>query len=106
MSGGTNVPISTLLKKEKEGLIDGNEHKKKTREEWRKEKELEELRKLASVPPAQDELGNDINPHIPQYISTTPWYYNMTGTTLTHQRPQEEKQHFFHRYVGCPISLS
>ncbi|CAH1967445.1 unnamed protein product [Acanthoscelides obtectus] len=84
-----SLPLSQILKTKSEG---DDEPKKKSREEWRKAKELEEARKAGTAPAAVDETGKDINPHIPQYISTAPWYYGTTGPTLKHQRPQEEKQ--------------
>jgi pre-mRNA-processing factor SLU7 len=56
-----------------------------SREDFKKQKELEELRKAGAAMPALDEEGRMINPHIPQYISKTPWYYNTTGPTLKHQ---------------------
>ncbi|XP_043290176.1 pre-mRNA-splicing factor Slu7 [Venturia canescens] len=89
-----NVPVSEILKK-KSTFED--EPRKKSREDWRKAKELEEARKAGTAPAAVDEEGKDINPHIPQYISTTPWYFGASGPTLKHQRPQPEKQREFSR---------
>ncbi|CAG9863898.1 unnamed protein product [Phyllotreta striolata] len=82
------LPVSAILKSKSEVE---DEPKKKSREDWRKAKELEEARKAGTAPAAVDEEGKDINPHIPQYISTAPWYYGTSGPTLKHQRPQDEK---------------
>eukprot|EP00002_Diphylleia_rotans_P025180 TRINITY_DN4980_c0_g1_i1.p1 TRINITY_DN4980_c0_g1~~TRINITY_DN4980_c0_g1_i1.p1 ORF type:complete len:456 (+),score=96.35 TRINITY_DN4980_c0_g1_i1:79-1446(+) len=64
----------------------------RTREDWKKEKELEEARKAGTAAPLKDEDGRDINPHIPQYISQAPWYLNVTQPGLKHQRNLLEKQ--------------
>jgi len=76
-------------------LQDDESAQKQSREDWRKTKELEEMRKAGTAPAAVDEEGRDINPHIPQYIVSCPWYVGIQQPTLTHQRPQEEKQKEF-----------
>ena len=90
MSSTHSIPVSVIISSKASGT---EEPLKKTREEWRKAKELEEARKAGTAPAAVDEEGKDINPHIPQYISAAPWYYNTAGPTLKHQRPQSEETH-------------
>lgn len=90
-SGIVRAPVSQLIHNKEED-VDNEEPKKKSREDWRKAKELEEARKAGTAPAAVDEEGRDINPHIPQYISNAPWYYNAQGPTLKHQRPQREDE--------------
>ncbi|XP_053284604.1 pre-mRNA-splicing factor SLU7 isoform X1 [Pleuronectes platessa] len=86
--GTTELPSATS-----EGIVGLDEPKKMTREDWRKKKELEEQRKLGNAPAEVDEEGKDINPHIPQYISSVPWYIDPSKRpTLKHQRPQEEEE--------------
>lgn len=85
---GPRIPVSQLLG----DTSHEEEPKKKSREDWRRAKELEEARKAGTAPAAVDEEGRDINPHIPQYISSAPWYFGSAGPTLKHQRPQDEKQ--------------
>ncbi|KAK6629412.1 mRNA splicing protein [Polyplax serrata] len=99
MAGNQSTPISEILRSksnaESSNLED--EPKKKSREDWRKAKELEEARKAGTAPAAVDEDGRDINPHIPQYISSAPWYFGSKGPTLKHQRPQPEKRKEYSR---------
>lgn len=50
------------------------------KEDFRKIKELNEARKAGLIPAERDEEGNEINPHIPQYIAKAPcihhWFFN------------------------------
>ena len=73
---------------------DGDGPKKQTREEYRQQKELEELRKAGNAPAEVDESGRDINPHIPKYMVDVPWYvtYDHSKPTLKHQRKDIEKE--------------
>lgn len=61
------------------------QQQKLSREDRKKARELEDLRKAGAAPPEVDEDGNMINPHIPQYIKDAPWYLNATRAGLKHQ---------------------
>jgi pre-mRNA-processing factor SLU7 len=47
---------------------------------------LDAARKAGNAPAELDEEGNEINPHIPQYIAQAPWYLNTGHPGLKHQR--------------------
>uniref|UniRef100_A0A1I8HEM0 Pre-mRNA-splicing factor SLU7 n=1 Tax=Macrostomum lignano TaxID=282301 RepID=A0A1I8HEM0_9PLAT len=81
MSFLPNLPPSVLAKNADAEALGA----RRSKEEYRKMKELEEARKLAAVPAMKDEEGKDINPHIPQYIMQAPWYYGALHPTLKHQ---------------------
>ncbi|XP_023239088.1 pre-mRNA-splicing factor SLU7-like [Centruroides sculpturatus] len=70
---------------------DTEKPKKRSREDLRKAKELEEAMKAGTAPAAVKEK-KDINPHIPQYIATATPYFGSSCPTLKHQRLQPERQ--------------
>jgi len=64
----------------------------KSRDDQRRARELEEARKAGTIPAERDEEGNEINPHIPQYMAQAPWYLNQDKPGLKHQRNLKEKK--------------
>ncbi|GMN69040.1 hypothetical protein TIFTF001_038092 [Ficus carica] len=63
----------------------------KSREDLRKQRELEEARKAGLVPAEIDEGGKEINPHIPQYMYIKP-LFDISGSerhSLKHRRKRK-----------------
>lgn len=57
MTTNTRVAVSQILRNKDEAGEEDDEPKKKSREDWRKAKELEEARKAGTAPAAVDETG-------------------------------------------------
>lgn len=57
MTTNTRAPVSQILRNKDETGEEDDEPKKKSREDWRKAKELEEARKAGTAPAAVDETG-------------------------------------------------
>ena len=43
-------------------------------------------------PAERDAEGNEVNPHIPQFMSQAPWYLNSDAPGLKHQRNLKEQE--------------
>lgn len=100
MSG--SLPISEIIKSGAVEQTDDEPQVKRSRQEnYKKAKELEEARKAGNAPAAVDEEGKDINPHIPQYIASAPFFYNTNQPTLRHQRVLKQGQ----KHVPLDISI-
>ena len=59
---------------------------RQSKEERQRQRALEEGRKAGIVAPETDEEGKPINPHIPQFMASAPWYLNQDQPTLSHQK--------------------
>ncbi|BGP40623.1 mRNA splicing protein [Rhodotorula kratochvilovae] len=62
---------------------------KLSREEYRRQKDLEAARKAGTAAPALDEEGKPINPHIPEFMANAPWYLktgDSDGPSLKHHK--------------------
>ncbi|KAI9012004.1 Pre-mRNA splicing Prp18-interacting factor-domain-containing protein [Phycomyces blakesleeanus] len=62
-----------------------------TKEEYRKQKDLDAARKAGTAPAEVDDEGNEINPHTPQFMLKAPWYVDNGQVSLKHQRAPEKR---------------
>ncbi|KAJ3015436.1 UNVERIFIED_CONTAM: mRNA splicing protein [Siphonaria sp. JEL0065] len=89
MSGANSTPLGNNMA----GELPSAGAVKLSREEFKRQKVIEEQRKAGTIPAEVDpETGADINPHIPNYISQAPWYLDINHPTLKHQRGPEAHQ--------------
>ncbi|ORX40071.1 putative mRNA processing-related protein [Kockovaella imperatae] len=65
---------------------------KLSREDFRRQKDLDAARKAGTAPAAVDAEGKSINPHIPEYITRAPWYADTGAPSLAHQRYQPKEK--------------
>ncbi|KAN0059662.1 mRNA splicing protein [Thecaphora frezii] len=59
---------------------------KLSREEFRRQKDLDAARKAGTAAPEVDEDGNIINPHVPEFMAKAPWYLDTGKPSLKHQK--------------------
>lgn len=67
---------------------------KLSREEWRRQKDLDAARKAGTAPAEIGEDGEVINPHVPEYMSKAPWYLETGKRSLKHQKKPDTGEQF------------
>jgi len=98
-------PIKKTMTVAEKRQIESEVPRKMTRAEAKEKKELEEARKDGTAMPEMDEKGEMINPHIPNYIASVPWYIDKDKKpSLFHQHKlKAEDKHgigdWYHRGV-------
>jgi pre-mRNA-processing factor SLU7 len=64
---------------------------KLSKEEYRRQKALDDARKAGTAPAEVDEEGKEINPHTPQFMLKAPWYIDTGKPGLKHQQAPGKK---------------
>lgn len=73
-------------------MASANNNKYSSRDDMKRAMELEEARKAGLAPAEVDqETGLDINPHIPQFMTSAPWYLQQDKPSMKHQKDWREK---------------
>jgi len=75
-------------------MATGRQQQRETREERARREAVEEARKSGALAPEKDAEGNVLNPHIPAFMTSRPFYLQKdgadSGPSLSHQRLRQD----------------